>query len=119
MASGCSGTAYRSLTAKRSVDNIAAYLAPYVAFYATLGGGDPLVGPPMDFMPAKDRPWTSKIDGGSIMNRRIFSQTFLAAAIGSLAVAAGKLTVQIGHTGLTWIPLGGGPGPRPAVDPMV
>src|SRR5438552_84115 len=55
------------------------------------------------------------------MNRRIFSQSLLAAALGSRAIAAGKLTVQIGHTGLTWIPLGGGPGPgpRPAVDPMV
>ena len=52
------------------------------------------------------------------MNRRTFSQTLLAAAIGSRAVAAGKLTLHIGHTGLTWIPLGGGPGPRPAVDPM-
>jgi inosose dehydratase len=52
------------------------------------------------------------------MNRRTFSQTLLAAALGSRAVAAGKLTVQIGHTGLTWIPLGGGPGPRPPVDPM-
>ena len=55
------------------------------------------------------------------MNRRIFSQSLLAAALGSRAIAAGKLTVHIGHTGLTWIPLGGGPGagPRPAVDPMV
>jgi len=54
-----------------------------------------------------------------MMNRRTFSQTLLAAALGSRAIAAGKLTVQIGHTGLTWIPLGGGPGPRPPVDPMV
>jgi inosose dehydratase len=53
------------------------------------------------------------------MNRRTFSQTLLAAALGSRAIAAGKLTLQIGHTGLTWIPLGGGPGPRPPVDPMV
>src|SRR5438552_12894405 len=54
------------------------------------------------------------------MNRRIFSQSLLAAALGSRAIAAGKLTVHIGHTGLTWIPLGGGPGagPRPALDPM-
>jgi len=54
------------------------------------------------------------------MNRRIFSQTLLAAAVGSRAVAADKLTVHIGHTGLTWIPLGGGPGagPRPPVEPM-
>ena len=53
------------------------------------------------------------------MNRRTFSQTLLAAALGSRAVAAGKLTLHIGHTGLTWIPLGGGPGPRPSIDPMV
>jgi inosose dehydratase len=53
------------------------------------------------------------------MNRRIFSQTLVAAALGSRAVAAGKLSLQIGHTGLTWIPLGGGPGvPRPPIDPM-
>ena len=52
------------------------------------------------------------------MNRRTFSQTLLATAIGSRAIAAGKLTLHIGHTGLTWIPLGGGPGPRPPVDPM-
>jgi inosose dehydratase len=52
------------------------------------------------------------------MNRRTFSQTLVAATLGSRALAAGKLTLHIGHTGLTWIPLGGGPGPRPAVDPM-
>jgi len=52
------------------------------------------------------------------MNRRNFSQTLLAATLCGPAMAAKKLTLQIGHTGLTWIPLGGGPGPRPAVDPM-
>src|SRR5215469_16451023 len=53
-----------------------------------------------------------------MMNRRDFSHTLVAAALGSRTLAAGKLTLHIGHTGLTWIPLGGGPGPRPAIDPM-
>ncbi len=52
------------------------------------------------------------------MNRRVFSKTALAASLSSGALKAAKLTLHIGHTGLTWIPLGGGPGPRPAVDPM-
>ncbi len=54
------------------------------------------------------------------MNRRNFSKTLFAATLGSCALAADKLSLHIGHTGLTWIPLGGGPGsgPRPAVNPM-
>jgi inosose dehydratase len=52
------------------------------------------------------------------MNRRTFSKTVFAASLGLPRLAAGKLTLHIGHTGLTWIPLGGGPGSRPAVDPM-
>ena len=53
------------------------------------------------------------------MNRRIFSQTLSAAMLCSGGLAAGKLSLHIGHTGLTWIPLGGAPGgPRPAIDPM-
>ncbi|MES1258297.1 MAG: sugar phosphate isomerase/epimerase family protein [Acidobacteriota bacterium] len=54
------------------------------------------------------------------MNRRNFSKTLLAATLAAPGLAAGKLTVHIGHTGLTWLPLGGGPGagPRPAIDPM-
>src|SRR5436305_790428 len=55
------------------------------------------------------------------MNRRIFTQTVSAALFASPAFAAKDLTLQIGHTGLTWIPLGAGPGggPRPSDNPMV
>lgn len=53
------------------------------------------------------------------MNRRIFSQTLVAATVGSSALAAGKLSLHIGHTGLTWIPLGRPVGPPPPIDPMV
>ncbi|MDE3198925.1 MAG: sugar phosphate isomerase/epimerase [Acidobacteriota bacterium] len=53
-----------------------------------------------------------------MMNRRVFSQTLFAATACAPSLAARKFTLHIGHTGLTWIPLGGGPGPRPPVDPM-
>ncbi|MEO8597643.1 MAG: sugar phosphate isomerase/epimerase family protein [Candidatus Solibacter sp.] len=55
-----------------------------------------------------------------MMNRRVFSQAISAAMLASRGFAASKLTLHIGHTGLTWIPLGGGPGsgPAPAVNPM-
>src|SRR5215472_6976177 len=53
-----------------------------------------------------------------MMNRRVFTRTLSTALVGSCAFAVGKLTLHIGHTGLTWIPLGGGPGPRPAINPM-
>ena len=53
------------------------------------------------------------------MNRRIFSQTLLATAFSSPLLAAGKRSLHIGHTGLTWIPLGASSGPRPALNPMV
>ena len=54
-----------------------------------------------------------------MMNRRVFSQTISAALFASRGFAARKLTVRIGHTGLTWIPLGGPPPtPRPAIDPI-
>lgn len=53
------------------------------------------------------------------MNRRIFSQTLLAGTLGLPALAAGKLSLHIGHTGLTWIPLGRPVGPPPPIDPMV
>src|SRR4051794_38267350 len=55
------------------------------------------------------------------MNRRIFTQPLSAALFASRAFAAKDLTLHIGHTGLTWIPLGAGPGggPRPAVNPMI
>jgi len=54
------------------------------------------------------------------MNRRVFSRTLSAAVLASRGFAARRLNVHIGHTGLTWIPLGGPPpSPRPAIDPMV
>jgi inosose dehydratase len=52
------------------------------------------------------------------MNRRIFSETLFAATLGSRALAAGKLSLHIGHTGLTWIPLGRPVGPPPPIEPM-
>ena len=52
------------------------------------------------------------------MNRRVFSQTLSAVALGCSASAAGKLTLHIGHTGLTWIPLGRPVGPPPPITPM-
>src|SRR2546429_3169711 len=52
------------------------------------------------------------------MNRRLFSQTMLAAMLGSRAFPAGKLTLHIGHTGLTWIPLGRPQGAPPPINPM-
>ncbi len=54
------------------------------------------------------------------LNRRSFSQ---AVALGVSAVATSawaqkKRDMQIGHTGLTWIPLGGRPGAGPPGNPM-
>ena len=54
-----------------------------------------------------------------MMNRRVFSQTLSAALLASRGFAARRFTAHIGHTGLTWIPLGGAPEPRPAIDPMI
>lgn len=52
-----------------------------------------------------------------MMTRRTFSS--LPAALFALpAFGAGKLTSHIGHTGLTWIPLGPAPGKPPAISPM-
>ena len=56
---------------------------------------------------------------GPMITRRAFSATLPAAVLGPEAFAAQNLSLHVGHTGLTWIPLGGGPGPRPAVNPMV
>jgi inosose dehydratase len=54
------------------------------------------------------------------MNRRQFSQALAAGVVASHAYAARKLSLHVGHTGLTWIPLGGSMmGPPPAVNPMV
>src|SRR4051794_23695146 len=53
------------------------------------------------------------------MNRRIFTQTLSAALFASRAFAVKDISLHIGHTGLTWIPLGPMRGERPAVNPMV
>lgn len=53
-----------------------------------------------------------------MMNRRVFSQGFSATVLGCRAFAARKLTLHIGHTGLTWIPLGRPVGPPPPINPM-
>jgi inosose dehydratase len=52
------------------------------------------------------------------MNRRAFTTTLSAAVLATRGFAAGKLSLHIGHTGLTWIPLGPPVGPRPAINPM-
>ena len=52
------------------------------------------------------------------MNRRTFTQTLSTALAASSGFAAGKLKLHVGHTGLTWIPLGPSAGPRPAINPM-
>ena len=52
------------------------------------------------------------------MNRRAFTQTLSAALLASSGFAAGKLKLHVGHTGLTWIPLGPSAAPRPATPPM-
>src|SRR6266436_4433839 len=54
-----------------------------------------------------------------MMNRRVFSGAISAALLGRSAIGAAKLTLHIGHTGLTWIPLGGRITPPPPVNPMV
>ena len=53
-----------------------------------------------------------------MINRRVFSGAISAALFGSPATA-GNLALHIGHTGLTWIPLGGRITPAPAINPMV
>lgn len=53
------------------------------------------------------------------MNRRVFSRAISGAVLGCHAFAARKLTLHIGHTGLTWIPLGRPVGPPPPINPMV
>src|ERR1017187_4722267 len=52
------------------------------------------------------------------MNRRVFSGAISAALFAARASAAPKLTPHVGHTGLTWIPLGPSAGPPP-LNPMV
>jgi inosose dehydratase len=54
-----------------------------------------------------------------MVNRRVFTGAISATFFGRSANAAGKLSLHIGHTGLTWIPLGGRLTPPPAINPMV
>jgi inosose dehydratase len=53
-----------------------------------------------------------------MMNRRIFSAGLSAALLAWRGFGAGKLTLHVGHTGLTWIPLGRPVGPPPPMNPM-
>ena len=61
------------------------------------------------------------IRNGASLNRRTFSKTvLLGLSAASTATTAGKArALQPGHTGLTWIPLGGGPAAAPRQNPMV
>ena len=52
------------------------------------------------------------------MNRRNFSRTVVGAAAVISVWAQKKRDLSIGHTGLTWIPLGGRPGAGPVGNPM-
>jgi inosose dehydratase len=54
-----------------------------------------------------------------MMNRRVFSCAVSSALLDRLTFGARKLALHIGHTGLTWIPLGGQITPPPAISPMV
>jgi inosose dehydratase len=54
-----------------------------------------------------------------MLNRRAFSLSFSAALLVGRASAAPKLTLHVGHTGLTCIPLGPSAGPPPPINPMV
>src|SRR6266498_3964900 len=54
-----------------------------------------------------------------MINRRAFSGALSAALLARSARGAGKLALRIGHTGLTWIPLGGRLTPPPPINPMV
>ena len=54
-----------------------------------------------------------------MITRRAFSAALSAAALAPEEFAAPRLSLHVGHTGLTWIPLGGAMGPPPAINPMV
>jgi inosose dehydratase len=55
---------------------------------------------------------------GPMITRRAFSYAISTAAASHVAFGVGKLALHIGHTGLTWIPLGGRITPPP-INPMV
>jgi inosose dehydratase len=54
-----------------------------------------------------------------MIDRRVFSGAISAAFLGPMALGEGKLALHVGHTGLTWIPLGGRLTPPPPINPMV
>jgi inosose dehydratase len=58
------------------------------------------------------------VNKGAAIDRRSFSGGMAAALLASRGFAARKLTLHVGHTGLTWIPLGGAAGSPPAINPM-
>lgn len=53
-----------------------------------------------------------------MLSRRAFAKTVSGAMLASHRSTAAPSTLHIGHTGLTWIPLGGSAGPPPPINPM-
>jgi inosose dehydratase len=54
-----------------------------------------------------------------MIDRRIFAQALSAVVLGARGAASAKLSMHVGHTGLTWIPLGGASATPPRINPMV
>src|SRR5437016_5361383 len=54
-----------------------------------------------------------------MISRRVFSQTLSAGMIAARGFTADNLPLHIGHTGLTWLPLGAAPGGPPPINPTV
>jgi inosose dehydratase len=54
-----------------------------------------------------------------MMTRRSFASALAAGSFARPSFGSKKLTSHLGHTGLTWIPLGGPPPKPPTVNPMV